>query len=170
MSEGIEAILSTLNSEVAPQLIKSLSEISEIRKSVHAGSMEDTPVDLHTQLVFNRAAIERLEVLVGQLTLLKARTDDILSKRKAAYDDAYMKAATKPSLSLGDFSTAKEKDAHFNLAATEEMFAMRKAEAFHRDVYAAWDFARIYLRGAEQTQRDIDTRIRLITITHSLER
>lgn len=166
----VEKILSSLNTEVAPQIIETLGEVSEIRKSIHAGSLDDDPSDLHEQLLFNRASIERLEVIVGNLLLLKARTENILASRQAAYDDAYMKAATKPSMALGDFSTAKEKDATFNLSATEEMFALRKASAFHRDVYSAWDFSRINLRGAEATQKDIEVRIRLITLNSALER
>ncbi len=168
--EAVEKMLSTLSSGVAPQIVSVLERITEVRTAVKAGTMEDTPVDLHTQLVFNRSQIEQMEVVVAQLTLLKARSENILAEKKGEYDDAYSQAAAKPSFSLGEFASAKEKDAHYSLAATTELFAVRKAEAFHRDVYSAWDYARSLLRGAEATQRDIDTRIRLITLQSNLER
>lgn len=171
MSEGLQGILAKLSTEVAPQIINTLQEATEIRNNVVAGEdVNEDPVVLHNYLLHNRAQIERLENLTAHLVLLKSRTAQLTANKRAAYDDAYMKAATKPSVGFADYATAKEKDAHFNLETVDETIQLRKAESLHRDVDSAWDYCRILLRGAEQTQRDIELRIRLISLTSSLEK
>lgn len=125
---------------------------------------------LHETLVVNRGMIERLESLTATLGFWKTRTAQAVAARKAEYDDAYMQAATKKNVGFSDYASAKEKDAHFALGTIEQTMKLRKAEATHRDVDAAWDYCRILLRGAEGVQRDMELRIRLISLRSQLER
>lgn len=162
--------LAEFSKDVPEVLKQTVLDAAECRAAIQTGVSEDDPVEFHTYLVKNRSLIERLEYLTSSLVLLKSRTDQAVQHRKGEYDDAYMKAASKPKVGFDDYTSAKEKDAQFNAAATEELYALRKAEAMHRDVYAAWDYCRILLRGAEGAQRDLETRIRLITLTSQLER
>lgn len=170
--KDLAEILEGLSSDVNPAVMTALRDATESREMVRPGDTEDSLYDIHNQLVNNRRAIERLEYLTSTLALLKSRTAQAVAARRGAYDDAYMKAATKPSVAGfgNDFTTAKEKDAAFNLAAMDEQLALRKAEAAHRDVESAWDYCRVLLRGAEGVQNDLSTRLRIITLTSQLER
>lgn len=169
-SDGVSQILETLSSAVAPALISALEEASQARNLVKGGEATDGPSDLHDQLLHNRRQIERLEHLTGQFLLLKARSAQQVASRKGAYDDAYMAAATKKAVGFTDYTSAKEKDAHYNLATLAETLELRKANALYRDVESAWDFCRILLRGAEGVQRDLELRLRIISLNSSLER
>lgn len=168
--KALASILDDLSEEISPTLIEVLKEATRARENVTQGEESAGLPDIHTHLVRNRSMIEFLENATARLTLLKSRTAKAVATRKGAYDDAYMKAATKPSVGFADYASAKEKDAHYNLSTIEETMALRKAEAMHRDVESAWDYCRQLLRGAEGVQRDLETRIRLITLTSSLER
>lgn len=164
MKAELSEILESLSDGVAPAILSALEEATEARALVRPGAEEDGVQDLHSQLLTNRRNIERLEYLTAQFVLLKSRTSQAVAARKGAYDDAYMKAATKPSVGFGDFATAREKDAVFNLSAMDETWQLRKAESMHRDVDSGWDYCRILLRGAEGVQRDLETRIRLMSM------
>lgn len=163
-------LLKALSKDVPPTIIEACEDATRARELVKPGSVEDGPDDLHEQLLGNRVQIERMEYLVASLTLLKSRSQQSVAASRAAYDDAYAKSATKPSVGFTDYTTAKEKDAHHNLSAMAELVNLRTAEKTHRDVDSAWDYCRILLRGAEGVQRDLETRIRLITLRSSLER
>ena len=167
---ALTTILNALSTEVSPKIISVLEEAHETRSKVKSGVVSDSPMDLHDQLLHNRQQIERLEFLTSELVLLKSRTVQEVQNRKGLYDDAYTAAATKPSIGFADFASAKEKDAHFALGAMDEQINLRKAEKLHRDVDSAWDYTRILLRGAEGVQRDLELRIRLISLTSSLEK
>lgn len=172
MSEGVDVskILESLSSKVAPAIIHALKDASHARDMVIGGETDDGPAELHEQLLHNRRQIERLEHLTSQFVLLKSRAAQQVAAAQGAYDDAYMAAATKKSIGFGDYTSAKEKDAHFNLATVEETITLRRTLALHRDVESAWDFCRILLRGAEGVQRDLELRLRMISLTNSLER
>lgn len=163
-------LLSKLSKDVPEPLMKACEDATEARDLVKPGSIEDGVDDLHEQLLTNRVNIERMESLVASLTLLKSRTQQAVSARRGAYDDKYVQVATKPQVGFADYTSAKEKDAHFNAQVMEETWELRKAERLHRDADSAWDYCRLLLRGAEGVQRDLETRIRLITLRTQLER
>lgn len=170
MSSTLAEILSALSVKVVPALLTVVKEAEEARSLVRTGEIEDDPYSLHHQLLYNRKQIERLEYLTSQMVLMKSRAEQQVASARAAYDDAYQKAATKPSVGFsGDYSTAKEKDAYYNLSTVDETIRLRQTEALHRDSYSAWDYCRILLRGAEGVQRDLDQRIRLLTMQGRLE-
>lgn len=174
MSTDLTSDLSALTSKVTEGmpdvLVRVLHEASDIRSLVKPGNAEDGPSEIHNQLLYNRAQIERLEFLTSRLVVLKSRTAQMVAKARNAYDDAYMKAATSPKIGFADYSSAKEKDAHFNANTIAETMELRKAEATHRDIDATWDMCRMLLRGAEGVQRDLELRMRLITLAGQLDR
>lgn len=175
MSEYVLAdIVDKLTEQLHPQLIKAVQGASEARAAAGQyakdASVVDGPEELHEALIGSRAQIERLEYYVSQLVLLKAKTAQAVADRRGEYDDAYMKAATAKSVGFADYASAKEKDANFNLHTISETMKLRKAEKVHRDVDSAWDYCRILLRGAEGVHRDLEIRIRLISLSGQLDR
>lgn len=168
--QNLQSALDTLTKDVAPVLIEAITQARATRDDVRAARADDDMDALHAQLVVNRGMIERLEYLTSTLGFMKSRTEVAVAQRKAEYDDAYMRSATKKAVGFSDYATAKEKDAHFSLGTVDETIRLRKAENVHRDVLAAWDYCRTLLRGAEGVQRDMELRVRLISLRSQLER
>jgi hypothetical protein len=169
MSEALMNVLAQMQQGMSEVLTTTLREVGEFRELIRAGDAEDDLFDMHQNLVHNRRLIERMEHITASLVVMKSRTASALASRRAAYDDAYMKAATAPGVSFGDYSSAKEKDAHYNLKTMDETIALRKAEQTHRDVEATHEYCRILLRGAEGVQRDLEARTRIVSLTSRLE-
>jgi hypothetical protein len=168
--QNLENAFTTMAGGVSQTLIESMQIARAARDDVRAAKADDGMDEMHQQLVVNRAMIERLEYVTSSLGFMKTRTEQAVAQRRAEYDDAYMAAATKKSVGFADYASAKEKDAHFALGTVQETLNLRKAEATHRDVTAAWDYCRTLLRGAEGVQRDMELRIRLINLRSQLER
>jgi hypothetical protein len=161
----VDSLLEALSVDLTPSCAQVVSEARRVRDEVRGGDPEDTVPDLHEQLVFNRAQIDYLEAMTSRMLLARARTQQAVSDAKDAVDDAVMKTATKPSSRLGEFASAKEKEAFYALGAVNEKMTLRKAERLHRDIDSTWDYCRVLLRGAEQVQRDLETRMRMLSIS-----
>lgn len=164
----IEDLLTALSQDLTPTCAVVIKEARSVRDEVSVGEASDAVPDLHDRLLVNRAQIERLEYLTAQMLLARARTQQAVTDAKAEVDDAVMQTATKPSFKIGEYASAKEKEAHYALGSVEQTMRLRKAERLHRDVDSTWDYCRVLLRGAEQVQRDLESRIRIITITDRL--
>jgi hypothetical protein len=169
VSEALMNVLATMVKDLPDVLSTSLREAAEARELIRVGTEDADLATIHGYLVHNRRMIERLEHLTATFVLMKSRTASAVAARRAAHDDAYVAAATAPSVSFGDYSSAKEKDAHYSLKTLDQQLALRKAEQSHRDVEAAHEYCRILLRGAEGVQRDLEQRIRLVSLTSRLE-
>lgn len=168
--QNLENALEALTKDLPVALVEALHEARSCRDSVRSTKPEDDISALHEQLVVNRAMIERLEYLTSSLGLMKSRTEAAVAQRKAEYDDAYVAAATKKTVGFSDYASAKEKDAHAALGTVNETINLRKAEATHGNVTAAYYYCRELLHGAQGCQRDMETGIRLISLRSQLER
>lgn len=170
MTDSVDALLPILAEGLQPVLVDAVTAARAARDDVRSAHHEDGMDEIHQQLVINRAKIERLEAITSTLGLMKARSGSAVAAKRASYDDAYMHSATKKSVGFSDYASAKEKDAHAALGTIAETMELRKAENAHRDIDAAWDYCRILLRGAEGVQRDMELRIRMISLRSQLER
>jgi len=148
-----------------PDLVKVLGEVAETRERAMRGSVDDDPATLHEILVHNRGLIERLQTLTTALAMRRHMAVQKMKDAQARRDDAYMHSATAKTVGFSDYASAAEKDAHYSLGALDEIMALRKAESLFRDVDAAYEFARSTLRGMEGSHRDLEVRIRLISLT-----
>lgn len=151
-------------------LTKVAALIGDARDRMIPNEDNEDVVAMRTALVQNRAQIDLVQSHVASLVLYKAKAAANLRDAKAAYDDAYAKAALKPQVGFADFSTAKEKDAHYGSQAVAETIELRKAENAFRDAEAVLEFARILLRAMEGVHADINTKIRLINLSSTLDR
>lgn len=168
-SENLQKAVEVLGKDMSPVLIEAVTSARDYREAVRHETDDDVET-IHATLVINRGMIERLEQLVAHLGFLRSRAAQVVATRKGEYDDAYVASATKKTVGFADYASAKEKDAHFALGTIDQTIALRKAEASYRDVDAAWEFCRTMLRGAEGVQRDMELRIRLISLRSQLER
>lgn len=163
--ESLERLFVALSVDLTPTCAQVLYEARAARELVHAGDPHDAVPELHEQLLHNRSRIDYLESLTSRMLLVRSRSQQAVSDAKAAVDDAVMNTAAKPSSRLGEYASAKEKEVHFALGAVEQTMTLRKAERLHRDVDSTWDYCRVLLRGAEQVQRDLEIRLRMLSVT-----
>ena len=165
----IEILESVIASD---DLAKVAATVASARDEMVPADDNDDPQTLLDQLVHNRAHIERAQAVSAALVLVKAKASRALREAQGAFDDAYAAAALKPSVGFGGdtYTTAKEKDALYGSQAVAEQIALRMAENRFRDVEAVTEFCRQVLRGMEGSHRDMDTRIRLISLRGQLDR
>lgn len=160
----LRALVEALSKDVAPVLVQAVTEATEYRQRVEVPEEESDLDAIHSALIANRRLIERLEYLTASLVLVHSRAAKASAQAKGEHDDAYMRAATAPSVGFADYASAKEKDAHAQLATIEQTMAVRKAEAFYRDCDSAREYCRMMLRGAEGAQRDLELRLRIVSL------
>lgn len=166
-------MIEILESVIAgPDLAKIAAVVAGARDDMLPATDADDPQTLMDQLLHNRAQIERAQAVVASLVLVKAKASRGLRDAQGAYDDRYAEAARSPKIGFGGdtYTTAKEKDAVYGAEAVAEQIALRIAENRFRDVEAVAEFSRQILRGMEGTHRDMETRIRLISLRGQLDR
>jgi hypothetical protein len=161
MSKEVQALLSAVlpGDSVLAELVR---ESHMVRESVSLGSDSEDLQGLHTLLVRNRGFLERLEELYSSLTLLKSAKAGELAHAKGVYEDAFAQVASKrQTVGFNDFASGKERDARLHAACTAQSVQMREAQRAYDTAFMAWDYVRLLVRGAESTQREVETRIRL---------
>lgn len=119
---------------------------------------------LHQSLVEAGAARYRLEELLATLSLLKNRSMDNAITAREAYEDKWREGATQGKVGFADYSSAKEKEAHYDLRALEQKIAWRRAEKEDREVTSALEFTRMCLKNVDALRWDLETRIRIKSI------
>ncbi len=167
MSSLAEALASLVSGE---NLAKRAAEVADARDHMIPSTDDEDVQAIHSALVHNRAQIERVQAIAASLVLYKAKASKQYREAQAVYDDAYAKAAVKPQVGFSDYSTAKEKDSYYGSQIVGETMALRVAENIFRDAEAVTEFVRVVLRGMEGSHRDLETRVRLISLRGQLDR
>lgn len=166
----LSELLVKLDAESQEAVVKALRAAKTAREHCEVGQEGDGPEELHKRLLLARANIDRLEHIAAELGRLKAKSQQAVADCRDEYDQAFADSATDKTVGFSDYATAKEKEAHHDLKAMKQKMAMRKAERRHRDIDSAWEYVRLMHRGAEGVRKDLDTRIRLITLAGQLDR
>lgn len=157
-------------SDLPQQLAEKVAEALKLREAAYPSDGYSTK-ELHDHLVRVRASLDRVEGLQTDLVVLKGKVANKHAILKANYEDAWGASATSRRQSFSsDYSSAKERDAHHDLAAMKDKVALRQFEVVVRDVDTALEVVRTCHRGLDATRRDIDTRIRLLSVETQLER
>jgi hypothetical protein len=107
---------------------------------------------------------------LSRIILLKGRVDQAVADRKDAHDDRWNAEATsgKVGFAYGD-AAPRERYAKYASKTVNEKIALRKAEMLSRQVDTAMELVRMYRFGLDSIRRDLDTRIRLMSIEGRLE-
>lgn len=148
-------------------LKKALQEANELRKSVHHDGMPtEGPADLHDQLLRHRKAMDRLEEHLAVVGRVRAGVDRMVSAAQDVLDDAEAQATQLKE----EYSTALEKNSHIRLQTLDQRIVLRKAVRRRSEVVEVHEFIKVMHRGVDASRRDLDSRIRLITLQGSLEK
>lgn len=143
-----------------------LTSIEKLRRVEKTWSTQDGPAELHEALIAHRRALDSMEPCVVALQRMHSRARDAATECRHKLEDA----ETKASALRDEYTTAKEKDIHIRTQTVEERVALRRAERSREVFWDALEIGRIRHRGLNDSRRDLETRIRLISLTTSLER
>lgn len=149
------------------QLIEVVTTADQLRRSVQQGAPQvtDGPVELHIALVQHRKALDSLEAVVARTGRWKAHADRLVAERLEALDDAELNATRLKD----DYSSALEKNMHIRTQSLEQRVAHRKAVRFRDEVAEVHQYVTTLYRGLDGSRRDLDTRLRLISLQTQLE-
>lgn len=143
-------------------------EARQLREIADDIDLSDSVQDLHEQLVNFRRAQNRTEAILADAGLVRSRvrklTDDLL----AAYEDKFAENVLNDR--TGEYQSAKAQDARYKAGALTELRNLRRAKQMLADVEEVFEFVNIKHRGLDSARRDIDSRIRIISLESQLER
>ena len=150
-----------------------VTDAFKARQSLVEVAVQDTPTmspeDLHQRLLTSRQVVDVLEFNLVKALMAKSRADRLKAQRSADVEDAEI--AISPD-STQDFSylSARQRDIDLNGKTIAVRRALRPAARAASDGYFVVESLRTMLRGADSYRREIETRLRAITLTTSLER
>lgn len=148
-------------------LIEAVKTATDLRDEAKVGGFpSEGPADLHETLLKHRKALDALEEIVARTGRLKARADMVVREKQNVLEDAEVHAETLKS----EYSTALEKNSHIKAQTVDQRIAWRKAVRQRDQVADAHEYVKTLYRGLDGSRRDLDTRIRLITLQTSLEK
>lgn len=156
--------------DLSPVLVRAVEEATDLRTQMTSPPLESDVDAIEEALVHNRKILDRLEHLTARLVLVRSRAAKVLAQAKGELDDALARATTAPTVGFGDYASAEEKRGTYHAAALSEVLAHRKADAFYKDVDSSWDYCRMLLRGAEGAHRDLELRLRVLSLSMQLAR
>jgi hypothetical protein len=159
-----------VSSDLDQKLSEYVGEAADLRFGLPEWTPEDPPTALHAQLLLTRQALDRVEWLQARILTIKGRVDQAHADRKAALDDKWNREATSRKIGFqwGD-AAPRERYAQYSLKTVNETVELRKIEALSRRVDTALELVRMYRFGLDSNRRDLDTRIRLLSIEGRLE-
>ena len=160
-------LLKQLSGEIPEGLDYAIREVADLRSQCGIG--EGSPAELHKQLVKNRQAMDRAETFVAQLARLHSRAQIAEQDLAGELEDAEAKAL-KQAGAAEEFSTAKERNARLNVLTIDHRIALRKATRQRAEISEVLEYARTLYRGMEASRRDVETRLRMITLEGGLDR
>jgi hypothetical protein len=148
-------------------LLKLAEEATKLRDSIRPFNIDESVQDLHETLVQCRAVRDRLEQMVSLLGLKKSQAHSTAVEAQQTFQDAWDEAAN--SSKVGEYSSAKEREATYNAQCLVQLIAARKAKRAEDDLAGVYDFCQSKLRGVDAIRRDLDARIKMLSMIGFLE-
>lgn len=147
-------------------------EVVDLRSALPAWTEQDMPDEMHRHLLHTRAVQDRIEEIVGWLTVARGRVRTALREAKEKLQDAVSAAATdaRVRVKMSEYDSKLEREAVYHTRTTAERMAVSRLERYEELLSQAVDRAYLAHRGVEGLRRDIDLRMRLVALDTRLER
>jgi len=152
-------------------LTDNVSEAFEIRHTLSAdsyGKEIETPEALYDNLKSGRHVVDRLEYILVQTMLAKSRIDQMKAQCAAEVEDAEIDVSAQRA--TNDFTSARDRGIEVNTKTITQRRKLRKITELALQASSVLEAIKTMHRGADSYRRDIDTRLRAITISTALER
>lgn len=158
---------SSLWDELDPKLASLVVEARELREAVSQSKETDSVSTMHANLLAGRRSLDRLEAIVAEVGRLRARAKISVSDAKDAYEEAMIAVMQKTR--IGEYTSADERRMTYKAACFDEYRTLRKAEKYEAAIAEVYDYCLMRYRGLDSSRKDLDTRIRLISLQSALE-
>lgn len=126
------------------------------------------PAELHEVLVNARHVSDQLELALVHALRIASETKANLLYTEAVIEDA--EVGVIDQVQKKAYASAKEKSVDFTRLTLEQRRDKRIAQETHNQAEHTVEVLRILLRGVDSTRREIEVRLRAVTLTSSLER
>lgn len=153
-------------STINPKLAALAVEANELR-TIGLSNESETLSDLYERLLRARQSQDRLEAIVAELGRLRSRARIQVAQANDTYEDAWRAVMDKTK--IGEYSSAKEREAMYTSGAVQELINLRKAKRLAADVDEVYEYCLLKYRGLDAARREIDSRVRLINVQGMLE-
>jgi hypothetical protein len=124
----------------------------------------ETPAEMHVRLIRTRATMTSVAAVLGSLVQLRTGAKVALDAAAGDLEDAEVATVGSQIKMTEDYSSAKEKNARLGAATIEQRLAQRRAQKNLTMVTGVYDYAMVYHRELDRAVRDVETRIRIITL------
>lgn len=149
-------------------------EALDARFSVKLPPAGSSPQQLYETLVLARASLDRVEEILQQFVLVRARTQRAYDIARAAVEDAWDEAAVKGLSPQGraqaDFIGPRERYANYNLATLDLRRTERQAKQEYDVVSEAYEVVRVAHRGLDGLRQDLHVLVRSQQVERALDR
>ena len=152
-------------------LTDNVTEAFEIRSLLTAdsyGKEIQTPESLYENLKSGSHVVDRLEHIFVQTMLAKSQIDRLKAQYAAEVEDAEI--AVSAQRGINDFTSARDRGIEVNSKTITQRRKLRKINDLALQASSVLEAIKTMHRGADSYRRDIDTRLRAITLSTSLER
>jgi len=154
--------------EVASNLKPYRVEADELRAAPGEVDIDEHVSGLHERLIRSRRAQDRMETLLAELGLIKSRVKMAVVEAQNSYDDQWRNVMERTR--IGEYTSAKERDSTYAAGSIEQLIKLRKAQRMLAEVEEVFDYVQLRFRGLDTARREIELRIRIISLESSLER
>lgn len=154
--------------EVLGRVLKDAQEARGWLTADMLGSSTDSPQTLFENLAKARHVVDRLESLLCQAVLLKAQAERYRASCQAAVEDAEVEQIGPTR--ANDYTSARDRGIEINTKTIGPRRVLRQAAMLYTEAVASVTVIQTMHRGADSHRRDIETKLRAITLTTSLER
>lgn len=129
---------------------------------------EDAPMDLHHHLLEVRARYDRVESILATLIERRTRVRALVHEARENHDDVWDTSATTKRTDR-DFMAGRERVAFVNVDVIPQRRLLRRLERTEIVLDGAVESVRLIHRGLDTVRRDLDIRIRLLSLESRLE-
>lgn len=166
MSESSVKESTVLRDSLVASLEKAYGARQTLTGLAGTDSTTMSPEDLHQRLLASRKVVDVLENELVLAILAKSRVDRLRSSAEADVEDAEIaNAGTKD-----DYMSSRDRAIDINSRTLQQRRAARQSAALAVEAQATVRALQEMHRGADGYRREIDTRIRALNLTTSLER
>lgn len=145
-------------SELDPALKAYRTEATELRDAPGEVTHGESLQQLHDRLVNTRRSLDRLEGIIADVGLVKSKCKQMVDDLQETYDQAWI--AVMQRTRIGEYTSAKERDATYTAGALEERVRLRRGQRILDDINSIHEFCLTKFRGLTASQRDTETRLR----------
>jgi len=146
-----------------------VTEAHELRFEIAPGDQTQTLTEIHSLLLAARGNLDRIEEILVSLVRMNGKAKQAVADHQNALGDAWDQQAGGRNVSFSFSDPApRERYAQYNQRTIHETVEARQAERVHRQMETSLEAVRIMYRGLDSARRDLETRIRLISLESAL--